>query len=146
MLACFPNGIAKIGTISELPNIFAHFFRKILSKMFCRQSSAVEGCAGPPRYHGATLFSGANAVSAHSTRRACLCFTIFSSLPNFSAPRLPRITFHPYFLTTLIYTASHTLTCHSSPRVHASFFCLFSLSERNGISYRENVLSCTGGL
>lgn len=32
--------------------------------MFCRQSSAVEGCAGPPRYHGATLFSGANAVSA----------------------------------------------------------------------------------
>ena len=64
MLACFPNGIAKIATISELPNIFAHFFRKILSKMFCRQSSAVEGCAGPPHYHGATLFSGANAVSA----------------------------------------------------------------------------------
>ncbi len=32
--------------------------------MFCRQPSAVEGCAGPPHYHGATLFSGANAVSA----------------------------------------------------------------------------------
>ena len=32
--------------------------------MFCRQSSAVEGCARPPHYHGATLFSGANAVSA----------------------------------------------------------------------------------
>ena len=32
--------------------------------MFCRQPSAVEGCAGPPHYHGTTLFSGANAVSA----------------------------------------------------------------------------------
>lgn len=32
--------------------------------MFCRQPSAVESSAGPPHYHGATLFSGANAVSA----------------------------------------------------------------------------------
>ena len=30
--------------------------------MFCRQSSAVEGCAGPPHCVGA--LSGANAVSA----------------------------------------------------------------------------------
>lgn len=32
--------------------------------MFCRQPPAVEDRAGPPHYHEATLFSGANAVSA----------------------------------------------------------------------------------
>lgn len=140
-------------------------------------------CAGHPHWRGP--FSEANAVSTHSTRRACLCFTSLSlfsvsrlcfalfsyfclsfstslfssifpfsvllcctvfSLSKYSALRLPRITFHPYCLTTLTYTASHTLTRHSSPRVHASFFCLFSLSDRNGISFRENVLSGTGGL
>ena len=85
-------------------------------------------CAGPPHCRGSPL-SGANAVSAHSTRRACLCFTVFSSLPNFSAPRLLRITFHPYFLTTLIL---HSLT-HSHTSLLASrsclFFCLFYLSD-----------------
>ena len=118
----------------------------VLAIVSCGARRVELACAGPPHWRGSPPFSGANAVSAHSTRRACFCFTVFSSLPNFSAPRLPRITFHPYFLTTLIYTASHTLTRHSSPRVHASFFCLFSPSYRNGIPYRENVLNGTGGL
>ena len=33
--------------------------------------------AGPPHWRGSPPFSGANAVSAHSTRRACFCFTGF---------------------------------------------------------------------
>lgn len=104
-------------------------------------------CAGPPHCRGSLPFSGANAVSAHSTRRACLCFTIFSSLPNFSAHRLPCITFHPYLLTTLIlHSLTHSHTSLLASRSCLFFFCLFSLSDGNGISYRENVLSGTGGL
>gem|GEM_PF-1454941 len=49
--------------------------------MFCRQSSAVEGCAGPPHYHGATLFSGANAVSAHSYRPKATINCTISAAP-----------------------------------------------------------------
>ena len=47
----------------------------------------------------------------------------------------------------LLYTQPHTLS-HVTPRLvfMPLFFCLFSLSARNGISYRENVLNGTGGL
>ena len=53
----------------------------------------------------------------------------FSLYLIFSALRIPRITFHHYFLTTLKYTASHTLKRHSSPRVHAVLsISLFSVT------------------
>ena len=70
-------------------------------------------CAGPPHWRGSPPFSGANAGSVHSTRRACL----FSS----------------FFLTTLI--QPHTLS-HVTPRLafiplffHLTFPC--RIVERN---------------
>ena len=42
-------------------------------------------CAGPPHWRGSPPFSGANAGSAHSARRAvsvsCLCFLFLSLFP-----------------------------------------------------------------
>lgn len=93
MLACFPNGIAKIATISELPNIFASFFRKILSKMFCRQSSAVESSA---------LLCFPFCVS--------LVSVFCRSLPNFSARHLQRIGFPPYVHSTFMSPLTQPLT------------------------------------
>ena len=92
-MACFPNGIAKIATISELPNIFASFFRKILSKMFCRQSSAVESSA---------LLCFPFCVS--------LVSVFCRSLPNFSARHLQRIGFPPYVHSTFMSPLTQPLT------------------------------------
>ena len=46
----------------------------------------------------------------------------------------------------LLYAQPHTLS-HVTPRLAFMplFFCFFSLLYRNGISFRENVLSGTGG-
>lgn len=62
--------------------------------------------------------------------RACLrLFSLFCSIAPFSlylifsALRLPRITFHPYFLTTLI--QPHTLS-HVTPRL--AFIPFFPIS------------------
>ena len=102
MLACFPNGIAKIATISELPNIFASFFRKILSKMFCRQLPAVESSALLRFSSLFSLLCFFSSVYLFSVSLVCFPFnlSLFSvfchSLPNFSARHLQRIGFPPY--------------------------------------------------
>ena len=75
-------------------------------------------CAGPPHWRGSLPFSGANAVSAHSTRRACLCFT---SLSLFSVSRLCFVLFsyfclsffHLFLLSSLPYFPS--LFCSVAP-------------------------------
>ena len=97
-------------------------------------------CAGPPHWRGSPPFSGANAGSAHSTRRAVsvYCFCLFSLSLSLL---LSSVSFHPYFLTTPI--QPHTLS-HVTPRLAfiplfsislflvaflVSFLCLFSLLE-----------------
>ena len=131
-------------------------------------------CAGPPHWRGSPPFSGANAGSAHSARRAVSCLCRFS-LSLVSVSCLCRFSLSLSLLLSLFlfsvsflchfsslfshhsFTASHTLTRHSSPRVHPAIFhltfpccfpCRFSLSLfhcriLNGIPYCENVLSGT---
>lgn len=136
-LAWVPSFREPMPSPSTLPaglvsvSLLCHFSLFLVSVSLCSPISA--------SLFSTSLFSSIFPFSV------LLCCTVFS-LSKYSALRLPRITFHPYCLTTLTYTASHTLTRHSSPRVHASFFCLFSLSDRNGIPYRENVLSGARGL
>ena len=97
-------------------------------------------CAGPPHWRGSPPFSGANAGSAHSARRAVSvsCFCLFSLSLSLL---LSSVSFHPYFLTTPI--QPHTLS-HVTPRLAfiplfpislflvaflVSLLCLFSLLE-----------------
>lgn len=145
MLACFPNGIAKIATISELPNIFASFFRKNLSKMFCRQPPAVESSALLRFSSLFSLLCFFLSVYLFSVSLVCFPFnlSLFSvfchSLPNFSARHLQRIGFPPYVHSAftspltpshtnrlahhLTRRLSHALARRSPPHVHPSPSC-----------------------
>lgn len=167
MLACFPNGIAKIATISELPNIFASFFRKILSKMFCRQLPAVESSALLRFSSLFSLLCFFLSVYLFSVSLVCFPFnlSLFSvfchSLPNFSARHLQRIGFPPYVHSaftspftqplmqplTRTRTQPLTRTCTSltASCSSLSFLRTFSCRIKNGILFRENVLGGTRG-
>ena len=113
MLACFPNGIAKITTISELPNIFAHFFRKILSKMFCRPPPAVESSA---LLRFSSLFSLlCFFLSVYLFSVSLVCFPFYLSLFSVFCPSLPKLFCTPSpanrvssLLSLRFHVASHT--------------------------------------
>ena len=114
-------------------------------------------CAGPPHWRGSPPFSGANAGSVHSTRRAvsvsCCCrfslslfsvtflchFSLFCSLAPFSLYLFFFCTPSPtHHFSSLFshhayrhsFTRSHTLllASRSSPFFHLTFPCLFPLS------------------
>ena len=90
---------------STIPGLFCFFI--VFVSLGARRVEL--DCAGPPHWRGSPPFSGANAGSAHSARRAVSvsCFCLFSSL-----------------FSNHSYAASHTLTRHSSPRVHPVFFSI----------------------
>ena len=115
-------------------------------------------CAGPPHWRGSPPFSGANAGSAHSTRRAvsvsCCCrfsLSLFSVLLSCTVFSLPVFFLHSVSHASLfilifsprLQTQLHTLS-HVTPRLAfipffpsnfslslfsvSFFFCLFPLS------------------
>ena len=123
MLACFPNGIAKIATISELPNIFASFFRKILSKMFCRQLPAVESSALLRFSSLFSLLCFFLSVYLFSVSLVCFPFnlSLFSvfchSLPNFFCTPSPAHRFSS--LRSLRFHVAFHAASHAASHTHS---------------------------
>ena len=113
---------------STIPGLFCFFI--VFVSLGARRVEL--DCAGPPHWRGSPPFSGANAGSAHSARRAVSvsCFCLFSLSLSLL---LSSVSFHPYFLTTPI--QPHTLS-HVTPRLafitfffHLTFPC--RIVERN---------------